>query len=146
MMVKLMRFVSWFGTPRYQSAARLVSALLVWIKIISALRPGFWLGLYQLEAEVLRQAADVVVGLDLGGRLFFDGSGRFDDIGVERALGQESDLAELSRLLLEDADELVADNVPLLLGVDDAFELAQEPFAGVDDDDAHTELLEGLLQ
>ena len=49
----------------------------------------------ELELQVRRQAADVVMGLDLlrGLRL---GRGALDDVRVERALGQEVDLARAS--------------------------------------------------
>ena len=55
----------------------------------------------QLELEVLGQAADVVVGLDVGGARAAAG---LDDVGVEGALHQELDLrrsaasARISRL------------------------------------------------
>ena len=72
---------------------------------------------------------------------FVSDVGRLDDVGVERALGQEVDPPELGRLLLEDADELVADDPALLLGVLDAGEAGQEPLPGVDHDEAHAEVL-----
>ena len=43
-----------------------------------------------------------------------------DHVRVERALDQEADVLELRRLLLEDADELLADDLALALGVVDA--------------------------
>ncbi len=58
--------------------------------------------------------------------------GRFDDVGVERALGQEVDLAEPARLGLEDLDEGAADAPPLLLGVDDPGQGGEEAIVGVD--------------
>ena len=67
-----------------------------------------------------------------------------DDVRVERALGQEVDPAELGRLLLEDADELVADDLALLLGVLDAGQPGEEALAGVDHHEVHPEVaLEG---
>ena len=45
---------------------------------------------------------------------------RLDHVGVERALDEPADVAEPSRLLLEDADELLADPLALRLGVADA--------------------------
>ena len=84
-----------------------------------------------------------MVGLDLLGGLRL-GRRRLDDVGVERALGQEVDPAELAGLLLEDPDELVADDLPLLLGVLDAGEPGEEALPGVDHDQAHPEVaLEG---
>src|SRR5919197_1223219 len=43
---------------------------------------------------------------------------RLDHVGVERALHEELGVAELRRLLLEDANELGADDLALLLRVD----------------------------
>src|SRR6185295_14806911 len=71
----------------------------------------------ELEPHVRRQPADVVMGLDLLGRLRLRGRA-LDHVRVQRALGQEVDLAHLLRLLLEDPDELVADDPALLLRVD----------------------------
>ena len=51
---------------------------------------------------------------------------RLDHVRVERPLDEEADVAELARLLLEDADELLADDLPLLLGVGDAGEPREE--------------------
>ena len=97
----------------------------------------------ELEPQVRRQPTDVVMGLDLLGRLGLGGR-RFDDVRVERALGQEVDPSELRRLLLEDADELVADDLALLLGVLDAGQPSQEALARIDHDQAHAEIaLEG---
>ena len=76
-------------------------------------------------------------GLGLGCR-------RFDDVRVERALGQEVDPTEFGRLLLEDPDELVADDLALLLGVLDAGQSIEESPARLDHDQAHPEVsLEG---
>ena len=50
----------------------------------------------ELEAQIGRQPADVVVGLDLLGRLRLRRRA-LDDVRVERALGQEVDPAELGR-------------------------------------------------
>jgi hypothetical protein len=47
------------------------------------------------------------------------------------SLRQEVDPAQLRRLLLEDADELVTDAPPLLLRVLDAGEACEEPLARV---------------
>ena len=82
----------------------------------------------QLEVHLLGQAADVVVALDLGGLA----RAALDDVAVERALDEELGVGELARLLLEAADELLADDLALALGLGDALELAEEPVAGVD--------------
>src|SRR5918994_557945 len=77
------------------------------------------------------ETAHVVVGLDLLGGLGL-GGGALDDVRVQRALGQEVDLAQLLGLLLEDPDELVADDPPLLLRIDDAGKPGDEPLARID--------------
>src|SRR5438270_1056150 len=66
--------------------------------------------LHELEAEVLGQPADVVVRLDRGGPV---PSARLDHVGVERSLNEEAGVPELTRLLFEHADELLADDLPL---------------------------------
>ena len=97
----------------------------------------------ELEAQVGRQATDVVVGLDLLGGLRLGGR-RLDDVRVERALGQEVDPAELARLLLEDPDELVADDLAFLLRILDAGQPGEEALARIDHHQAHPEVaLEG---
>ena len=81
-----------------------------------------------------------MVGLDLlrGLRL---GRRGLDDVRVERPLGQEVDPAELRRLLLEDPDELVADDPSLRLRVGHPGQAGQEARPGVDHDEAHPEAL-----
>ena len=75
------------------------------------------------------------------------GVGRLDDVGIQRALGQEVDAAELARLLLEHPDELVADDASLLLRVLDAGEPREEALPRVDHHEAHPQVgLEGLAQ
>ena len=94
----------------------------------------------QLELEVVGQAADVVVGLDVGGA---GAAAGLDDVGVERALHQERDLVavgaadrvgeDLGLGGLEDPDELPADDLALLLGVGDPDERVEELLLRVDD-------------
>ena len=68
----------------------------------------------------------------------------FDDVRVERALGQEVDPAELAGLFLEDADELVTDDPALLLRVLDTGQTGEEALAGIDHHQVHPEVaLEG---
>ncbi len=58
---------------------------------------------------------------------------RLDDVGVERPLDQEPRVAGvLAGGVLEHADELVADGLPLGLGVGDAGQLRQEALPRVD--------------
>src|SRR6185503_6060284 len=100
----------------------------------------------QLEAQVGWQPADVVMRLDLLRRLGL-GGGAFDDVRIERALGQEIDPSERRCLLLEDPDELVADDLALLLRVLDTGEPGEEPATRVDHDEAHPEVFfEGLAE
>ena len=88
-------------------------------------------GLDQLEPHALGQAADIVVRLD-GDRRPAGERDALDHVGVERALGEEIDLAQPLRLLLEDLDEQAADGLPLLLRIGDAFERGEEPRARID--------------
>ncbi len=80
----------------------------------------------------------VSLDLDCGGRDIR--RGRLDDVGVERALGEEVDVAEAQGLGLEDGNELAADDPPLLLGVDHSAQRLQEPIGGVDVADVHVEV------
>src|SRR5262249_7136921 len=65
----------------------------------------------ELELHVGRKAADVVVALDrLGDAVLTAG---LDHVRVERPLHEPPDLAELARLVLEDADELLSDPLAL---------------------------------
>src|SRR6185437_6515925 len=58
----------------------------------------------QLEPHALGQAADIVVRLDGRRRSAREGHA-LDDVWIERALGEEVDLAELLRFLVEHFDE-----------------------------------------
>ena len=78
----------------------------------------------QVEAEVLGQPADVVVGLDR--RRGVAVAARLDHVRVERALDQEAGVLELGGLLLEDPDELLADDLALALGLVDPVEPVEE--------------------
>ena len=53
---------------------------------------------------------------------------RLDDVRVERALDEEADVAKLASLLLEDADELLADDLALLLRIGDAASRVRKRF------------------
>ena len=68
---------------------------------------------------------------------------RLDHVGVERALDEEAGAREPRRLLLEDADELGADDLALGLGVGHAGEPLEEALLGVDGDERH---LEGVAE
>jgi hypothetical protein len=79
----------------------------------------------QLEVQLFGQAADVVMALD-GMRLLGLRAGRFDHVGVDRALRQPFGVAELGGLGLEHLDELATDDLALLLRVGDALQVAHE--------------------
>ena len=78
----------------------------------------------QRHPHPVRQAAHVVVALDH--RRLTDDGNRFDDIGIERALREKVDLAELRGFRLEDVDEGGADGFALLLGIGHAGEPLEE--------------------
>jgi hypothetical protein len=79
-----------------------------------------------VEVELLGQAADVVVALDRVARVVAG----LDPVGRDRSLDEVLGLEPFG-LLLEDADELFADDLALLLGVRDAFQCLEEAIAGV---------------
>ena len=94
-----------------------------------------------LEVHVVGQAAHVVVALDDGGVA----GARLDHVGVDGALGQEVHGADLLGLLLKDPDELLADDLPLALGLRDTGQLAQEALLRVHPDEVDVPLVEGGL-
>ena len=73
----------------------------------------------QLEAQILGQAADVVMQLDRGGRAVGRGAA-FDHVGIERSLGQESGAGDLGRFVGKAVDEGVADAAAFFLRIGDA--------------------------
>ena len=73
-----------------------------------------------LEVHGVGQTADVVVALDDGG---LTAQTALDDIGVDGALCEEIDLADLLCLFLKDADELLADDLALALRLGDTGQL-----------------------
>ncbi len=79
----------------------------------------------ELEVQVLGQTADVVVGLDRR-RPGAPVPARLDHVRIERSLDEEADVRQFLRLLLEHADELLADDLALALGLVHAGEPLQE--------------------
>ncbi len=75
--------------------------------------------LEQLQLHPLRESADIVVRLD-GDAGSAGKRHRFDDVGVERALGEKLGAADFVRLLVKYIDECGADDLALLLGIADA--------------------------
>ena len=75
---------------------------------------------------------------------------RLDDVGIDRALAEELDVAvlllEIARRVGEDLDELAADDLALLLRIRLALRLVEEALLAVKRDEVHAELaLEDLL-
>ena len=89
-------------------------------------------GFHQFESEFLRKASDIMMGLD---------SVALEDVGIDRSLTEELDALDLPRLLLEDGDELGADDLPLLLGVGDPLQFAEETVRGVHVDEIGVHLV-----
>ena len=73
-----------------------------------------------------------MVGLDRAG---------FDDVGIDRSLGQETDSVQLAGFFLEYADKLGADDFPFLLRVGYAGQLIKETVCGVDIDQIGIQLV-----
>src|SRR5439155_19643344 len=84
-----------------------------------------------LERHDFGQTADVVVRLDPRARLRL-ARARLDHVGVDRPLHQQAYVAHAARLLLEAADELLADDRPLLLGIAHSFEAAKKALRRID--------------
>ncbi len=69
---------------------------------------------------------------------------RLDDIGIERALAEEVDLAELVRLDLEHVDEGVADDLALGFRIDDAGQPIEKQVGRIGEDQWQVQPLEPL--
>ena len=94
--------------------------------------------LHQRHVHALRQAADIVVRLDRHGGAAGERH-RFNDIGIERALGEElrrlAAGGELVGLRLEGLDEQAADGLALCFRIALALKGADEGIAGIDMDE-----------
>src|SRR6185503_14189003 len=84
-----------------------------------------------IEVHDLREPADVVMRLDARARLRL-ATARLDHVGIDRALHEELDSPDLLRLRLELANEFLADDRALLLGVLDVREPIEEALRRVD--------------
>ena len=93
----------------------------------------------ELHLHVGRKSADVVVRLDERGDSVLAAAG-LDDVGVERPLDEEAHVTEAACLLLEDTDELLADDLALLLRVGDAGEPREEALLRLHVDERHVEV------
>src|ERR1039457_7355173 len=85
-----------------------------------------------LELHPRGQAPDIVVALYESGRIVVDRDA-FDDIGIERTLGEKVGVSDLLERLLKHLDERLAYDLALLLGLPDALEAPQEDGRRVDD-------------
>ena len=89
--------------------------------------------LQQFEPHALGQSADIMMRLD-GGRRPAGRRHALDHVGIERALRQEFDVADLVGLRLEHVDEQFADHLALDFGVGDALQRVEEPRRRIDRD------------
>ena len=79
---------------------------------------------------MLGQPAHIVVALDAGG-LVTVRRGRLDHVGIDGALHQDLRRAELARLALKNADELLAHHPALVFGVGDPLQGRKELFGSI---------------
>src|SRR5437868_12342587 len=68
------------------------------------------------------------------------GSAGLDHVGVQRPLNEKPHVTELPRFLLENANELLADDLSLLLRILDAGETRQETLLRIDVSKRHMEV------
>ena len=87
-------------------------------------------GFDELELHLFGQAADVVMALDERGGIAGDGHG-LDDVGIQRALGQEFGLASALGGRRGNLDERLADDLAFALGIGHALEAGQEKLRGL---------------
>src|SRR5205085_1726269 len=73
------------------------------------------------------------------------GSAGLDHVGVQRPLNEKPHVTELPCFLLEDANELLADDLSLLLRILDAGETRQEPLLRIDVSKRHMEVISESL-
>ena len=69
------------------------------------------------------------------------GTCRFDDVGVNRSLCQPFDALQPLCFLVENLDELIADNLAFFFRVGDAAERGKEPFSRVHANNVDTQVL-----
>ena len=96
--------------------------------------------LQQLELEVLRKSAHVVVALDHVGGIAVDRDA-LDDVGVRGALREPLDVRDGAGGVGEDLDELVPDRLALRLRLLDAGELVEEAVGRVHEAEVHLEIV-----
>ncbi len=93
--------------------------------------------LHQLEAHVVGQPSDIVMGLDRD-RLALHRDA-LDHIGIQRPLYQKIDIPDLARLLFEDSNKEVTDDLAFLFGVCDAHQGVEKTLRGIHADELDTE-------
>ena len=94
-----------------------------------------------LEVDIVGKTADIVVALDDRGAA----EAGLDHVGIDRALREEIDRADLFRLFLEHANELLANDLALALRLGHAGELFKEAALGVHADKVDVPLIECRL-
>ena len=87
-------------------------------------------GLHQFQVHLLRQSTDVMVRLDHRRRS--RNRDRFDPVGIQGALSQHIDVADLRGLGFEHVDELTTNDLALLLRIGDTVQRLQKPSGGID--------------
>ena len=87
-------------------------------------------GFHQFEAELFRQATDVVMTLNCCCRSFE--RDRFNHIRIERALGQEFHIRQGHGLFLKDLNKRMADNAPFLFWVVDSSKPLKKTLGRID--------------
>src|SRR5690606_294998 len=97
-------------------------------------------GFQQFQVQRVWQAAHVVVGFDASSFAGF-GSGGFDDVRVDCALGQPAGVAELGGFFLEDFHEFTANDLAFGFWVGHTGQFAQEAVGSVDMDDLQTHIV-----
>lgn len=90
-----------------------------------------------LETDIFGESADVVVGFD---EFVLAVRTALDNVRENGALCKEFDLTEFLCLVLEDADELVTDDLAFLFGIGHALESVKEAILRIDCDEVHAEL------
>src|SRR5579875_1295853 len=73
-----------------------------------------------------------MVRFDVGGGAIH-GAATLDDIGIQRALGQEMSAFNVASLVLEHVDENVADAAAFFLWIADALQRLEKTRSGIDD-------------
>ncbi len=98
--------------------------------------------LHNLEIHLLREASDIVVGLDYDSRAVHL-CGLYH-VGVNRALSEPFHVLDFSGGRVEYLDEVLADNLPLCFRVSDSAQISEKPFRCLNPSDIQSHTLVGL--